>query len=129
MTYEYQCVAGDCRAVIELIQVRSSDRKDDIPCPHCGGRADFKISAAAVSRVGMTSQPFDVAVGRDSETRWGILNKRKADRDKIRAANSQVGLAASGYNEFHAISDAQRKARGALNKVIERTGHGRVNEE
>ena len=129
MTYEYQCIGDGCRAVIELIQVRSSDRKEEITCPHCRAAAEFKISPAAVSRVGMTNQPFDVAVGRDSDTRWKILHERNAIRDKVRKDSGQVGLTATGVNSFQPISDQQRRRQTAKTRAIEYSGFGQVNDD
>ena len=128
MTYEYQCVNESCLVVIELIQVSSANRTETIPCPHCGGTAEFKISAPAISRVGMTNQPFDVAIGRDSESRWAVIRERQTTRDKVRQQSNQVGLAAVDFHTFKPISDEGRKKRTAAVKAAERTGYGTINE-
>ena len=77
----------------------------------------------------MTNQPFDVAVGRDSEHRWATLREQQANRDKIRRESQQVGLAATGFNTFKPISEEQRQKRTAATQTVGRVGYGRVLED
>lgn len=124
MIYEYQCTNLEaCGAVTERIQRMADERPEVIPCKYCQSPATFKISApavltgATVLSGAVSNKEFDLAIGHDSNRRWKNINERQAQRDKVRKDNNQVGLAASGYENFQPITEQQRQFRTNATKA------------
>jgi hypothetical protein len=107
MKYDFRC--EKCECVQELVQSIKDPLPAKLKCKvkNCGGWAVQVIYAPAVSRVGMSNEPFDVAVGRDAEVRWADIRRRQALRDKVRKESGEQALVMTGRNEFAPIKGAK----------------------
>lgn len=107
MKYDFRC--QKCSCVQELIQSIKDPLPSKLKCKvkDCGGWAQQVIYAPALSRVGMSNEPFDVAVGRDAEVRWADIRRRQALRDKVRKESGSQALVMTGRNEFQPLKGAK----------------------
>lgn len=119
--YEYQCT--ECKGITERVQSMHDRREETISCGFCGQTANFKISAVAVMRSGMSNTPIDVAVGRASDAQWASIEKRQAERNRIRRESQRQGLTASDYRTFAPIGSEQIAQRTRALDYVARDGH------
>jgi putative FmdB family regulatory protein len=98
-TYDYRCAT--CNVVQEFIQSIHKPLPESLLCPKCGCDSFYVfLTAPGVMTAGMSHQSIDVAIGRDAEARWGKINERQAQRDKIRKDSGKSGLTAISRTEF-----------------------------
>jgi putative FmdB family regulatory protein len=96
--YDYQCQS--CGAYHEVVCAMAA-RADEIECPRCHGVAEQVIlTAPGVMTAGMTNMTQDVAIGKDSDRRWGRIFEKKAERDRIRRESGKSALTATGAGEY-----------------------------
>lgn len=103
--YEYQC--DSCGLRKEHLWTRISIAQDTIPCAECGepmhklvSAANFKFShsekqtrGAAPPNTGTSDDwNYDKVIGRDAEKKWGIIEQRNADKDKVIRQERERGL-------------------------------------
>jgi putative FmdB family regulatory protein len=116
-TFEYRCL--NCKVGFEELLISPDDvkqYKDSHPCPKCAELAlrtasitnfAFKAPAGQTQGSGVHGQSgvhdldypaLDKAVGRSSEHKWDVYNKRKAKRDQARkeAGTNFVATTADG---------------------------------
>lgn len=94
--YEYQC--DSCGFRKEQFWARISTAKDTIPCAECKdpmrklvSAASFKfahsekqVRGAAPPNTGTSDDwDYDKAIGRDAEKKWGVIEKRGAEKDRV----------------------------------------------
>jgi hypothetical protein len=107
MKYDYRC--QKCGCVQEHIQPITAPLPETLKCvrPGCKGKCTIVITAAAISKSGMTHEPFDIAVGRDAEARWADIRRRQDLRNKVRKESGEQALVMTGRNEFQPIKGAK----------------------
>jgi putative FmdB family regulatory protein len=103
--YEYQC--DSCGLREEKFWARISTAQDSIPCSSCKvlmrklvSAASFKFShsekqirGAAPPNTGTSDDwDYDKAIGRDAEKKWGIIDKRAAEKDRVIRHEKENGL-------------------------------------
>jgi putative FmdB family regulatory protein len=121
---EFKCDV--CDAVTEQILNMSDDIPERIKCRRCGSPAKLKkFSIFAVAREGSDNAPMDIAIGRDARARWDDIYRRQEARDKVRRDNGQVGLVATGRNEFAPIAPEQKQLRTEVHEALEQRGEKR----
>ncbi len=103
--YDYQC--DSCGLRKDHFWTRISIAKDTIPCPDCKtdmrklvSAANFKFSHSASQTRGMappntgTSDDwnYDKAIGRDAEKKWGVIEQRNSEKDRVIRHERENGL-------------------------------------
>lgn len=103
--YEYQC--DSCGLRKEHFWTRISIAKDSIPCPECEDPMRKLVSAASFkfahpqSQVRGAAPPntgtsddwnYDKAIGRDAEKKWGVIEKRNSEKDRVIRHERENGL-------------------------------------
>lgn len=114
--YEYKC--SSCRLVFEGREEIKNAEKDS-SCPRCqsasprhyGSTVSFSFAGGAP-----TKDSIDMAVGRASEKRWEEVNRKLAERQKIRAASKENFLMSPDRNTFRAsTSEEKETVKNTLN--------------
>lgn len=103
--YDYQC--DSCGLQKDHFWSRISIAKDSIPCPECGtdmrklvSAPNFKFShpesqtrGAAPPNTGTSDDwNYDKVIGRDAEKKWGVVEKRTSEKDRIIRHERENGL-------------------------------------
>lgn len=103
--YEYQC--DSCGLRKEQFWARISTAKDSIPCVECKepmrklvSAASFKfahsekqVRGAAPPNTGTSDDwDYDKAIGRDAEKKWGVIEKRTSEKDRVIRQERENGL-------------------------------------
>jgi len=105
-TYDFQCQG--CGVVHEHIQSVHAELPDTLSCPRCGGESEFIILVApAVATGGMSNMTQDMAIGKDSNTRWERILDKKSQRDKIRRESGKTGLESADAGKTFKPTDKQ----------------------
>jgi len=127
--YEYQCDA--CAIRIEKLWSRPSLAENEIPCPECSEAMRKLVSAASFAfkhGEGQTTRPlppntgtsddwnFDKAIGRDADQKWGQIEERGNEKDKVIKEERVAGRAVTRDHlvpkkegGFRTITEPERK--------------------
>lgn len=126
--YDYQC--SNCGLKKDHFWSRISIAKDSIPCPECDTpmrklvtAASFKFShsdtqtrGAAPPNTGTSDDwNYDKAIGRDAEKKWGDIEKRNSEKDRVIRHAREEGqalkrnqLVHDGEGGYRAIREEER---------------------
>ena len=122
---EYRCAT--CDALTEQILNMSDEIPPKIKCKRCGSDAQLRThSTFAISREGSDNAPVDIAIGRDARARWDDIHARQEQRDKVRVDSGQVGIVATGRNEFAPVTEQQKLLRTEVHEALESRGDKRI---
>jgi hypothetical protein len=110
MRYRYQCTSESCQAITEITRpICTPDPY--LPCQFCKRQANHVLEAPSVSRSNMGNQSFDVAVGKDSERRWGEIHAQQASRDKARKESGVAGLQGTSFGQYQPLTGEAKATR------------------
>lgn len=104
---------------------------ESVACRRCKTSADLKRipSSIALARSTMDNAPVDNLIGRDAEVKWGLLNQRQKQRDKVRVETASQGISATaigvtGPEAYKPVTPEQKTTRTEVSQAIEASGYG-----
>lgn len=121
---EFRCQT--CDALTEQIINMSAEVPERIKCKRCGSPALLRThSNVAIMREGSDNAPLDIAIGRDANARWDDIKRRQEIRDKVRTQSGQLGVVATGRNEFVPVTEEQKVLRTQVHEALDARGNRR----
>jgi hypothetical protein len=127
--YFYRCYGGDGGCALEVfVEFEMDKAPNTYKCPSCA--QDMTLSVNPRRGVGILhgqgsnkGASIDVVIGRDAEQRWEKIHQRQGERNKIRQKTGEVGLTATGRNDYQPISKEQKQRRSDVLKSVETEGY------
>lgn len=106
--YEYKCAS--CRLIFEDRQeIKNADKEGS--CPRCKAASPRHYGHMAFSFAGgaPTKDSVDQAVGRASEKKWEEVNRKLAQRQKVRAESKENFLMSADRDTFRASTPEEKE--------------------